>query len=79
MKQLIQQLANEVFDEAVLIRRHIHQHPELSFEEYETSKFIQSKLTEWGISFETGFVKTGIVAFIQCNLYNLGKKEGYFN
>jgi amidohydrolase len=65
MKQLIQQLANEVFDEAVLIRRHLHQHPELSFEEYETSKFIQSKLTEWGIPFETGFVKTGIVAFIQ--------------
>ena len=65
MKQLIQQLANEVFDEAVLIRRHIHQHPELSFEEYETSKFIQSKLEEWDIPFETGFVKTGVVAFIQ--------------
>lgn len=65
MKQLIQQLANEVFDEAVLIRRHIHQHPELSFEEYETSRFIQSKLKEWDIPFETGFVKTGVVAFIQ--------------
>lgn len=40
-------------------------HPELSFKEYETSKFVQSKLTEWGISFTSGYVETGIVAIIE--------------
>lgn len=64
MKQLIQQRSNEILDEVIAIRRHIHQHPELSFEEHATSAFIQSKLKEWDISFETGFVKTGIVAMI---------------
>jgi len=48
----------------IQIRRHIHAHPELSFEEYNTSKFIAGKLTEWGIPFKDGIVKTGIVALI---------------
>jgi amidohydrolase len=63
----IKELASEHIDEIIAIRRHIHKHPELSFEEYETSKFIQSKLTEWGIEFENGFVNTGIVAHIRGN------------
>lgn len=32
-------------------RRHLHANPELSFEEAETSRYIQERLTEWGISF----------------------------
>ena len=47
------------------IRRHLHQHPELSFEEYKTSEFIQKKLAEAGIPFTNGHVKTGIVALIK--------------
>lgn len=61
----IKTLAQEFFGEIVAIRRHLHQHPELSFKEFETSKFIQNKLTEWGVEFETGFVKTGIVAYVK--------------
>ena len=64
MKQLIQQQSSNILDEAIAIRRHIHQHPELSFHEYETSKFVQSKLTEWGISFTAGIVETGVLAII---------------
>lgn len=64
MKQLIQQQSSNILDEAIAIRRHIHQHPELSFQEFETSKFVQSKLTEWGITFEAGIVETGILATI---------------
>ena len=64
MKELIQQKSSEVLDEAIAIRRHLHMHPELSFQEHETSKFVQSKLIEWGISFTPGFVETGIVAVI---------------
>ena len=36
------------FDELVATRRHIHSHPELSFEEFETTKFIAKKLKSLG-------------------------------
>lgn len=65
MKQLIQQLANSILDEAIAIRRHIHANPELSFQEHETSKFVQQQLTNWGINFSNGWVETGVVATIE--------------
>lgn len=46
-------------------RRWLHQHPELSFEELNTSEYIQKKLTELGIEFTSGIVKTGIVGIIK--------------
>lgn len=61
IKHLVGQSANEIID----IRRHLHANPELSFKEYETSKFVCSKLDEWGISYQNGFVETGIVAHIE--------------
>jgi amidohydrolase len=56
-----------MMDEVIAIRRHLHQHPELSFEEFETSEFVCSKLDEYGVTYETGYVKTGIVALIKGN------------
>ncbi len=53
-----------VFDEVVSIRKHLHQYPELSFKEFETSKFIQNKLKEWGISYNV-MATTGVVGVIQ--------------
>jgi amidohydrolase len=46
-------------------RRHLHQRPELGFQEYLTTQFITEKLQEWGISHQTGIAKTGIVATIE--------------
>ncbi|MEQ8996221.1 MAG: M20 family metallopeptidase [Coleofasciculus sp. B1-GNL1-01] len=46
-------------------RRHIHQHPELAFQEHQTANFISQKLTEWGITHQTGIAKTGIIAQIE--------------
>ncbi|MDA8714687.1 M20 family metallopeptidase [Flavobacteriales bacterium] len=63
----IKALAKEYNDEIIQIRRHIHQHPELSFKEFETSKFIQKQLTSWGVEFDTGYVNTGIIAFVKGN------------
>lgn len=63
--QRIKELASDNFQEIKSIRRHIHQYPELSFEEYKTSDFIQSKLDEFGISYTGNVVKTGIVAIIE--------------
>lgn len=57
--------AKNYLQEAIDIRRYLHQHPELSFEEYNTSEFVAKKLTEYGIPFQKGFVKTGIVGIIE--------------
>ena len=48
------------------IRRHLHQIPEIGYQEFKTSAFICEKLTELGILFQKGFAKgTGIVATLQ--------------
>ena len=65
MKEQIQNLSEEFFDEIVSVRRHLHMNPELSFEEYETSKYIQSVLKKHDIPFTTGHVETGIIATIK--------------
>ena len=48
----IQKLVEKNFDEIVKIRRHLHMYPELSFKEYNTSKFIKSTLKKWGVKFD---------------------------
>ena len=65
LKQVIKKLSKENYQEVVEIRRHLHTYPELSFEEHETSKFIQSKLKEYGINFISGIAGTGVVALIK--------------
>lgn len=45
-------------------RRRLHQRPELGFREQLTAEFICQKLEEWGIEYQTGIAKTGIVATI---------------
>src|SRR5215204_350072 len=58
-------LSTEYFDEIKNCRRHLHKYPELSFQEYKTSEFIQQKLKEYGIPFKNNIAKTGIVALIE--------------
>lgn len=41
-----------IADEVVGIRRHLHSHPELSFEERQTADYIAAKLDSWGIAYE---------------------------
>ncbi len=47
------------------VRKDIHAHPELCFEELRTSDIVAQKLTEWGIPFERGMGKTGVVGIIK--------------
>lgn len=54
----------QLYPLTVEMRQHIHRNPELSFEERETSLYIQSKLSEWGIEFRTGYAEHGIAATI---------------
>lgn len=62
---LIKDRANLYKEEFIDIRRHLHQNPELSFQEFKTSKFVCDKLDEYGIEYEKGIVKTGVVALIR--------------
>lgn len=64
IKDKISELSKNRYEEILEIRRHIHAHPELSFEEYNTSEYICSILDTWGISYQKGFVNTGILAVI---------------
>ena len=63
--ETIKQAAETIFSEVQNIRRHIHQNPELSFQEHQTSQFIQSVLKKHNIAFTAGVVNTGIVALIK--------------
>ena len=61
----IKQLAHQYFDEVVSFRRHLHQYPELSFQELKTSEYVCSILDKHHIAYTKGIVKTGIVAIIE--------------
>ena len=64
MKQKIQDLSAQIYQEVLSFRHHLHAHPELSFKEFETAAFIKDKLTLWGIEF-TSMANTGVVALIK--------------
>ena len=51
-------------DEFTAIRRDLHAHPELGFEEHRTARVVQDTLTRLGIEHHSGIGKTGIVAVI---------------
>lgn len=61
------QLAEELKEKLIKYRRHLHQHPELSFSECETSKFVVKILKEEGIDVTSGVAGTGVVGIIRGN------------
>lgn len=54
-------LSRDNFKETVRLRRHFHMHPELSFKEMETSKYIAKYLTNLGIKVEKNVGGNGVV------------------
>ena len=71
LKEEIKGLAKQYAPEFIDVRHHLHANPELSYEEYETSMFVQQQLQKFGIPFEVKAV-TGVVGLIKGN--NPGKK-----
>ncbi len=67
--QTIKKLASNYANEFIEIRHHLHAHPELSYQEFKTSEFIQEKLHEYGIPFEVK-ATTGVVGVIKGNNEN---------
>lgn len=64
MLNRIRSLAKNYAPSFIEIRHHLHAHPELSYQEFETSKFVQQKLTEFGIPFEVK-ATTGVIGLIK--------------
>ena len=52
-------------EELIAIRRDIHAHPELAFQEQRTSALVAKRLTELGLEVHTGMGKTGVVGVLR--------------
>src|SRR6516165_6111425 len=52
-------------DELTAIRRDLHAHPEIGFEEVRTSGIVAEKLAQWGVEVHRGFGGTGVVGVLK--------------
>ncbi|MEY2704857.1 MAG: hypothetical protein RL407_919 [Bacteroidota bacterium] len=65
LKEQIKSLAQRYKQEVVACRRHLHAHPELSFEEHATAAYVAEKLKEMGITELESKASTGWTALIK--------------
>ncbi len=61
----IKNLSEKYFAETRTIRRHLHAHPELSYKEFSTARYVADQLSSYGIKPIEGIAKTGVVAVIE--------------
>ena len=65
-----------MYEEMKTWRQDLHRIPEIGLEEFETSQYIKSKLSEFKIEFKEGYANTGIVARIKGSLGNSDRSIG---
>lgn len=58
------QPSQAVLDEVIELRRHFHLHPEVSFQEHETSRLLGDRLRELGLELKPCPTETGVVAVL---------------
>lgn len=63
--QNIKALSEKYSKEVVELRRHLHQHPELSYQEFNTVKYVAKQLRSFGIEPTEGIATTGLIAEIK--------------
>jgi amidohydrolase len=63
----IRLLAEAHYTDVLAMRRHLHMHPELSYQEVETSSFVAAQLQRLGLEVQTGIGGHGLTAFIRGN------------
>lgn len=61
----IDQLASQYNEEVISLRRHFHEHPELSNREFKTSERVVEELDALGLEIQTGIAHTGVVAILK--------------
>ncbi|MDC0232434.1 M20 family metallopeptidase [Pelagibacteraceae bacterium] len=67
---------NQMYEEMKTWRQDLHRIPEIGLEEFKTSKYIKSKLSEFNIEFKDGYANTGIIAYIKGSKGNSDKSIG---
>ncbi|MGB9868177.1 MAG: M20 metallopeptidase family protein [Bacillota bacterium] len=58
----LKRLVGEIVPEVIELRREIHRHPELGYEEHRTSALVADKLASYGLNVRSGIAGTGVVA-----------------
>ena len=61
---MIQSRINAFADDLTAIRRDLHEHPELGFQEVRTAGIVAEKLRSWGIEVTEGIGQTGVVGVV---------------
>ena len=64
LQQRINELAGKYAPEYIEIRHHLHANPEISYQEFETSKFVQQQLSRYNIPYEVK-ATTGVIGLIR--------------
>lgn len=64
LQQKLKALARQYAPDFIAIRQYLHAHPELSYQEFETSKYVQQKLSDYNIPFDIK-ATTGVVGLIE--------------
>src|SRR2546421_564317 len=65
---------DELVPDLVALRRDLHEHPELAFEEVRTSGIVAQRLHTLGLEVQTGIAKTGVVALLRGSASSPGAK-----
>ena len=63
--ETVKRLSADYTAQVIAYRRHLHANPELSYQEFNTAKFVADTLTSFGLKPELGIAKTGVVVLIE--------------
>lgn len=74
LKKNIKERAQALFAKVKGYREHLHMHPELSYQEFETMNYVSEQLTRMGIEHSTKVGGTGIVALIRSSKHEKNMK-----
>lgn len=65
LSHAIKKQSQDIFEELQVLYRDFHKHPELSFQEHETSEKIATYMEQLGCSVQRNVAKTGVVALLK--------------
>src|ERR1039457_6137198 len=67
---------DELAPDLIAMRRDLHEHPELAYEEVRTSGIVARRLQSLGLEVQTGVAKTGVVGLLRGEASNNGGNSG---
>ena len=70
LKEVITAKVSAIYEKIKGYREHLHQNPELSYQEFNTMEYVAAKLKEIGIPYEKGVTGTGIIGIIRSSKHS---------